>query len=1354
MKRENKEVRKFKIINFIIKINNVKYKLNFEGFFNGKCNLIKYKKFEITSIPCNTKIKIYPENKKLKNSRECPALKTITNTHSETLKGYLKRIKTFIRAYFIVLKEKSFFDKKLKKYDKDLNKYDLNLNKNNINEIINLFNRNIIKLLNYYIQDTYFFYKNLKKYSIIMTYMQNNIYTKVSLNTKYISIKVNKFVFLILLLRNDKLDLVINLVKHRLIDINENDNNNKIFFNYLLKYSSNTKKINKVNKAYRILNEVVNIEINLDCFKDSLYYHLILNNPGMLKLFKNNGLYISKKHLTIMDVIINFELEDLGKVIINMNSSIVNKMNCDGKFPIIVTIEKNRPKIVKLLIGNMENNNSIQTLLSYVIENSNDFYINIIISKIKNNSKYKIILKKIIKNFLITRKFNHLEVLINKYNLISEKMIKKVFKLLRDENISFDIEKKNKNGISFIYFLCKNDFHNIIKILINSNISFDIFNTDSDLLLSPFLIALKNKNFSTLDLLLKSDILKNKNFNTLYLLLKSDILKNKNFINVDDNYHPLFYIYKNKINNNNLIIALIDFGVSIKMQWLENKDFIDYILHNEAYIRVIHERKLKVMNNEYLYEIGNPLIFAIKNDLFELFQILLESKNLQINEINLKEESPLLIAVKNKQLSYVRLILENETFMKCIGSNNDMEYILYDIIMNRNVDLFTLFQELLNKENFEYNIENIFKKIVICEEHRKKHLKFLIKNLHDKNSELYCIIKNFDIKNCKYESPLHNQCYTGNLDILKIIMSNSNSNLNKRAKEDGNTPLIISLKYKKYNITKYLLSDQNINVNKGNRRGYKPLIYMIKNNINEEEIFKKIIEKDEDINNSQYFKNATPLIYAIKKNNVRAIKFLLESKKVDINKRDDNNYCPLDYAIQEKNIEIIELLYDSLNECNNNIRLNEEQNKNRKLENSLYHLLFIGIIYGNKKLIKYLINQDIDINYLSENEENESLTPLICAIKNKQNNIIKFLLKSSRIDVNKPNKEGLTPLIYAIKNKQDDIIKLLLKSSNIDVNKPDKEGLTPLIYAIKNKQDDTIKLLLKSSNIDVNKPNMEGLTHLIYCGISNDDNGNNNNNKKNGTNDENNNNKKNDNNDNNNTLGNEISNSDSDQKHKETSNLNKFEVQLDHFKEKIKNIKLEEESVINDNYNQLMVWIEKNKYRKVKSILSKMNETERRMVLRQENDKGYTPLLKAINRRDKNQIIIKESVINILLEYNVDINQENFYGLTPLLMAIKKEDIKMIELLIKYNVEINYINKQGNSGFLKALECSNPNILIKLLKNNAKIPVKEKMLKKLIIQQLKKGDLLSIRFIIDHENDDINYIKGKLVKFNMLKKFY
>jgi len=275
-----------------------------------------------------------------------------------------------------------------------------------------------------------------------MTYMQNNIYTKVSLNTKYISIKVNKFVFLILLLRNDKLDLVINLVKHRLIDINENDNNNKIFFNYLLKYSSNTKKINKVNKAYRILNEVVNIEINLDCFKDSLYYHLILNNPGMLKLLKNNGLYISKKHLTIMDVIINFELEDLGKVIINMNSSIVNKMNCDGKFPIIVTIEKNRPKIVKLLIGNMENNNSIQTLLSYVIENSNDFYINIIISKIKNNSKYKIILKKIIKNFLITRKFNHLEVLINKYNLISEKMIKKVFKLLRDENISFDIEKK------------------------------------------------------------------------------------------------------------------------------------------------------------------------------------------------------------------------------------------------------------------------------------------------------------------------------------------------------------------------------------------------------------------------------------------------------------------------------------------------------------------------------------------------------------------------------------------------------------------------------------------------------------------------------------------------------------------------------------------------------------------------------------------------------------------------------------------------------------------------------------------------------------------------------------------------
>ncbi|ORX75919.1 hypothetical protein BCR32DRAFT_194022, partial [Anaeromyces robustus] len=61
-------------------------------------------------------------------------------------------------------------------------------------------------------------------------------------------------------------------------------------------------------------------------------------------------------------------------------------------------------------------------------------------------------------------------------------------------------------------------------------------------------------------------------------------------------------------------------------------------------------------------------------------------------------------------------------------------------------------------------------------------------------------------------------------------------------------------------------------------------------------------------------------------------------------------------------------------------------------------------------------------------------TPLFCAIKYKQVEIVELLLSNKNIDVNKPNKKGEIPLIFCIINKEVDCLKLLLKHKDININ--------------------------------------------------------------------------------------------------------------------------------------------------------------------------------------------------------------------------------------------------------------------------------------------------------------------------------
>eukprot|EP00833_Pecoramyces_ruminatium_P005897 jgi/Orpsp1_1/1179929/evm.model.c7180000071398.1 len=1111
------------------------------------------------------------------------------NIFKEKLYKFIKKYPNclnFIKAYFFVINE-------IKKFDNS------NLNKNIIpfqneclilSECVDFFNKNVIQLLYYYKSDNYTFYQNREKCNLLINYIQKN--NKCLIPYYGGKEKEKNLWYKIFFIQEDKLDLLKSIIKI----INEFDENEENIFNYLLKSNF---KLKVIGNIYKKLSEIENINISLNCFRDSTYYNMILNNKILLEQFIENGLYINNEKKSIMDIVIKLKLVDLGKRIIEMNSSIINKKNYDGKLPIIIAFEEldsGMEEIIDLLlkfnvdVNKKSNNHTNQTVFSYVIEKNIDLYSEKIIKYIKNvdlKIKEKV-LSKAIKYFLIMKDYEHIDSLVNKYKIINENLIKnEIEKSINNKEFKLNLKKNNKNGINFIYFICKNGFNKIVELILNLNISFNIFKGKSETILSPFLIALKNKHLNTIKLLLNSNNIKDK-----YL---------KNFNN--DITHPLYYIYKNRNENNirinKFIYKLINIGIYIDIQWLKNEEYIKYMINNKEYLKAIKEGKLKIRNEDSITNINNIndlLNFTINKDLTILMKNLLKIENYPFSEIDL-DEDPLLVALKLRKVPYIKLLLECNFFFK--DKKDNKKNILYTLIKNNDSEIFKLFKEKLYQEEFECYIEDFINDIIRNGKKQiiKQYLKFLIDNLDKNEYNNYNMIENFVNEKCKYKSIIHNQCYTGNLKFLKKYLSISNAEINKKDKEDDNIPLMVSLKYKQYHISKYLLSLEGIDVNIKNKKGYTPLIYMIKYKIDEEEIFKAIIEKDKYINNSNYYKGMTPLIYAIIKNNIKAVRLLLDNEKVDKKKKGINNKSPINIVMKKKSKEILKILCEDFDE--------------------------------NKKIIN------------SDGKEKEN------------NEIISTFSNKTNCDDNESN-------ISELKSEDE----------------KDKKNTF-------DESDSETEVESENSNTQNGKSIIENRIIKIKNNYYNENN-----------------------------------------------------------------------DIIRNKVIELMKWIDKNEYEMVKSQLSKMTDAEREIILRQEDENCFTPLLKAIYKRDKNQSITNDSIVHLLLDFNVDINQENSNGLTSLLLAIKIEDIKMIELLIERNVEINHINKQGITSFTQALECSNPNILIKLVKNKAKIPVNSKELKLEIIQHLKKGNLSNIKYIIYNKDENISYIKGKLVKFNMtlLKK--
>jgi ankyrin repeat protein len=176
---------------------------------------------------------------------------------------------------------------------------------------------------------------------------------------------------------------------------------------------------------------------------------------------------------------------------------------------------------------------------------------------------------------------------------------------------------------------------------------------------------------------------------------------------------------------------------------------------------------------------------------------------------------------------------------------------------------------------------------------------------------------------------------------------------------------------------------------------------------------------------------------------------------------------------------------------NTKLALVASANKNQEILDALYHKsvqylsrqkdIHLGIAFNQKNVIDAWIKDRIDD---SEVTTNTGKTPFWQACQNGHLELVKKLMATGNIDVDKADNDGTTPFWTACENGHLELVKKLMATGNIDVDKADNDGTTPFWIACQNGHSEVVKELIATEKVDVDRSDNAGITPFwIACQI-------------------------------------------------------------------------------------------------------------------------------------------------------------------------------------------------------------------------------------------------------------------------------
>lgn len=336
-------------------------------------------------------------------------------------------------------------------------------------------------------------------------------------------------------------------------------------------------------------------------------------------------------------------------------------------------------------------------------------------------------------------------------------------------------------------------------------------------------------------------------------------------------------------------------------------------------------------------------------------------------------------------------------------------------------------------------------------------LNYAIKNNYDDIANL--LINNRANVNCvatNQESALMFAVKKNNLAMVEKLIENQ-ANINHESSQCRTTPLILAIRNKNENISKYLLNAKAEVNSSDNSSALMGAVYW--SNFN---MVKELIDRGADINYKSEFNYNTPLITSLRLGGriETDIVELLINRGADVNHVNDQEDSALALAIYKKKLGIVKLLLDKKANVN---CINKDKDS----------ALTLAARVGDLNIVKLLLDKKADVNYINGNQD----SPLTLAIHDLE---ITKLLLDRKANVNHVKKDEDSALTLSICTGNLEIIKFLL-DKKADVNENKGSALISAIYWGK---AEVVKLLL-DKKADVNYIKEDNTTRLNISHLHN-----------------------------------------------------------------------------------------------------------------------------------------------------------------------------------------------------------------------------------------------------------------------------
>lgn len=508
---------------------------------------------------------------------------------------------------------------------------------------------------------------------------------------------------------------------------------------------------------------------------------------------------------------------------------------------------------------------------------------------------------------------------------------------------TFDAIKQLNNDF---YTACDNNDIDTVKLLLkNDKIDINEHNYNNyDM--TPLIIACHKGNLEIVKLLLENDKINIHDedecgINHLSWASKRghiDIiefcLEKKGLLNVasNDNYTELeiWLCFYNSCRNNHIdIIKLLLNNSSVKLikplEPLDKKKYCPlYTVCRYGYCDILillledgrFDKYLNDNSNEDNY-FESPLDAACYYNHINIVKILLEQKNIDVNNTNELNITPLKCACAAHNIDIVRLLLDDERIKVTF---NDISSALCNYVDDVSVKIVKLLlddkriiTDTLNLTDYDDDNTPFY---IACFKGLTDIVKLLIDDGRiDINKYLnmtpFCaacrghhtnIIKlllettGFNEQHINQgdntgTTPLMHACYMDDLDLIKLLLKNDKIDVNK-SDNRGMTAFNIACRELKYEIIDIFLNCNNVDVNKQDNYGRSPLANICL------------------ISNRTYI--------SLDDNYCKYIKKLLNDERIDVNIPDNDGKIPLDYILLNDNSDLHDLLKEIKSFCNLN----------------------------------------------------------------------------------------------------------------------------------------------------------------------------------------------------------------------------------------------------------------------------------------------------------------------------------------------------------------------------------------------------------------------------------------------------